>query len=281
MRLCSTSRSQLCRRSGLSSRVRAFAVAVLVVLLAYGTAGIASAWGPCDWHPEFWGSLCSTPTPTPAAATATPVPTRTAVPTVVARTPAPIPVAPTATPLATVPVSDAPLPWYCLEPWRDLFVDKCPGIIIATPTPAVSPTSTPTPGPTVDARLYPEAVLVLVNQVRAEAGLLPVRLDDRLSRSATKYARHLSQTSCFAHECPSGYTLVERNAAEGYSEFLAMGENLAAGYATPDAVMRGWLASPGHRAAILMAEFRDMGIGYYHVEPGTPFPDYWVMELAG
>src|SRR5207237_108276 len=39
------------------------------------------------------------------------------------------------------------------------------------------------------------------------------------------------------------------------------GENIAYNYPTADAVMRGWLASPGHRANILRAAYHRIGVG--------------------
>ena len=39
------------------------------------------------------------------------------------------------------------------------------------------------------------------------------------------------------------------------------GENIAYNYPTADAVMRGWLASSGHRANILRPAFRRIGVG--------------------
>ena len=52
----------------------------------------------------------------------------------------------------------------------------------------------------------------------------------------------------------------DRLAACGYSG-AGWGENIAAGYQTADAVMQGWLASPGHRANIEQPAFLATGIG--------------------
>ena len=38
------------------------------------------------------------------------------------------------------------------------------------------------------------------------------------------------------------------------------GENVAVGYSSGRAVVKGWMGSPGHRANILRTEFRLMGI---------------------
>jgi hypothetical protein len=45
-------------------------------------------------------------------------------------------------------------------------------------------------------------------------------------------------------------------------EYLRVGENIAAGYETPEAVVAAWMNSSGHRANILSTGFREIGIGY-------------------
>ena len=40
------------------------------------------------------------------------------------------------------------------------------------------------------------------------------------------------------------------------------GENIAKGYATPQAVVNGWMNSSGHRANILNASYTHIGVGY-------------------
>jgi hypothetical protein len=54
----------------------------------------------------------------------------------------------------------------------------------------------------------------------------------------------------------------DRMIAAGYT-YNSAGENIAAGYATPAAVMVGWMNSSGHRANILSANYREIGVGYY------------------
>ena len=66
---------------------------------------------------------------------------------------------------------------------------------------------------------------------------------------------------------PSGDTLVDRLLGAGYMRRDAnwtVGENLAWGtgsLATPAAIMRAWMASPGHRDILLRRSYREIGIG--------------------
>jgi uncharacterized protein YkwD len=42
---------------------------------------------------------------------------------------------------------------------------------------------------------------------------------------------------------------------------LYLGENLAKGFTTPQGVLDGWMASPGHKANILNKNFSEVGFG--------------------
>ena len=47
------------------------------------------------------------------------------------------------------------------------------------------------------------------------------------------------------------------------------GENVAYGYTSADAVMKGWMGSPGHRANIVKKRYRLLGVGARKSESGT------------
>ena len=44
--------------------------------------------------------------------------------------------------------------------------------------------------------------------------------------------------------------------------YRTAGENIAKGYQSPEAVVRGWMNSPGHRANILNSSYTHIGVGY-------------------
>ena len=58
-------------------------------------------------------------------------------------------------------------------------------------------------------------------------------------------------------------------------QYRAAGENIAMGYATPEAVVNAWMNSSGHRANILNSSYTRIGVGY--VESGN----YWTQHFAG
>ena len=52
-----------------------------------------------------------------------------------------------------------------------------------------------------------------------------------------------------------------------------MGENIAKGYRSPAAVVRGWMHSKGHRANILSPKFTHLCVGVCR--------GYWVQTFGG
>ena len=77
----------------------------------------------------------------------------------------------------------------------------------------------------------------------------------------------------FSHTRPSGERCFTVFKEVGIASYYACGENIAAGQKTPEQVVSGWMSSPGHRANILSAKYRYMGIGY--VETTTGMKRYW------
>lgn len=82
----------------------------------------------------------------------------------------------------------------------------------------------------------------------------------------------------FAHTNPSGQTPSDRTAAAGYGRFT--GENIAAGYGTLDAVMQGWLSSPGHCANIMRASYRDFALACAVPSTKVDYSIYWTQSFG-
>ena len=70
----------------------------------------------------------------------------------------------------------------------------------------------------------------------------------------------------------------DRIRAAGYPLTGSWGtaENIAYGQQTAQDVMTGWMNSPGHKANILSANFKELGVGHY-VKNGT---HYWVQNFG-
>ena len=97
-------------------------------------------------------------------------------------------------------------------------------------------------------------VLQLVNAFRHSLGLAPFVDNALLDRAARTHTIAMVQSQNLTH---TGW--VDYIRAAGYTGgFLA--ENIAYGYQSADAVVKGWLASSGHYANIVNG-YRDSGVG--------------------
>jgi uncharacterized protein YkwD len=65
----------------------------------------------------------------------------------------------------------------------------------------------------------------------------------------------------FSHTSPTYGSPYQMMRSFGIS-FRSAGENIAKGYRTPQAVVDGWMNSPGHRANILNGSYTHIGVGY-------------------
>jgi uncharacterized protein YkwD len=121
-----------------------------------------------------------------------------------------------------------------------------------------------------------EATLCLLNGERADQGLAPLAANDKLATAASAYAQDLVAGSYFSHTGRDGSDVLERIKRTGYvrdDRAWRIGENLAWGtgsLATPASIVRAWMNSPGHRANILNAHYREIGIGVVAGNPARP-----------
>jgi uncharacterized protein YkwD len=110
-----------------------------------------------------------------------------------------------------------------------------------------------------------ELTLCLLNGERADAGLAPLRPEQRLELAAQRYAGDMVERDFFDHVDPGGLDPQDRILMAGYPSINAWtGENLAWGNGSesaPAEIVDTWIHSPGHRRNILRAEFVEIGIG--------------------
>ena len=114
-------------------------------------------------------------------------------------------------------------------------------------------------------------VLDLVNAERAKNGLAPLTLDTELTSNANVRAKEIVEV--FSHTRPNGESCFTAVTVD----WMHIGENIAMGYPTAEAVMDGWMNSEGHRKNILSGDFTKIGIGVYS-SGGTL---YWVQLFVG
>ena len=145
----------------------------------------------------------------------------------------------------------------------------------ATP---VQATETGKPAPDTatkaDNLAFEQEVVRLVNEQRAASGFNALTFNSELSSIARIKSQDMHDNHYFSHTSPvfgSTFSLLDQY---GIS-YKTAGENIAMGYTTPEAVVTGWMNSPGHRANILNASFTQIGVGY--VASGN----YWTQEFIG
>ena len=121
---------------------------------------------------------------------------------------------------------------------------------------------------------YESEVIRLVNEIRQQNGLRPLAANWELSRVARYKSQDIRDNGYFSHNSPTYGTPFQMLSAFGLS-YRTAGENIAKGYASPQAVVNGWMNSSGHRANILNASYTQIGVGY--VSGGN----YWTQLFIG
>lgn len=121
-----------------------------------------------------------------------------------------------------------------------------------------------------------------VNRTRIAHGLKPLTPEARLTAAAKAHAAAMASGDCFAHVCDGGPTLVERIVRAGYP-YRTVAENLAAGMERAEAVVKAWMASPGHRRNLLLPDIKEAGVGYVLRENDGGqhrYRHYWTMTFG-
>jgi len=127
----------------------------------------------------------------------------------------------------------------------------------------------------VSQKTVKRTTLCLLNHQRKRHGRRALEANRKLARAARKHARDMVERKYFSHTSLGGATFVDRIMRQDYvnpGEGWTLGENLAWGsyqLATPKAIVKSWMHSPGHRANILNGDFHEIGIG---VVLGAPEP---------
>lgn len=121
-----------------------------------------------------------------------------------------------------------------------------------------------------------QGVLADINAFRAQNHLVPLRLSAALTASAREHTQQMAADGYFAHESTDGsafWKRIQRFYTSSSWRYWSVGENLL--WSSPDvdaqSALTMWLASPEHRANLLTARWREIGVSALHVAaaPGT------------
>jgi uncharacterized protein YkwD len=142
--------------------------------------------------------------------------------------------------------------------------------------------------PPVSNAAFEQTLIELVNAERASHGNLPpLKRTDTLDQAARYYAIDMALDYYFefdhgTYDRAANHSLIKMCEAPQrlvtyYSNYSAMGENIAGGQSTPQDVLQSWMASTGHRDNILSTYYREIGVGY---SPGGLFGSSWVQDFG-
>ena len=121
-----------------------------------------------------------------------------------------------------------------------------------------------------------QGVLTDINAFRAQHGLVPLHLSAALTTAAREHSDQMATQGYFAHESADGSSFwkrIQRFYAAGSARYWSVGENLL--WSSPDidptGALKLWIASPEHKANLLTARWREIGVSAVHVAaaPGT------------
>ena len=132
---------------------------------------------------------------------------------------------------------------------------------------------------------FEQRVVELVNEERAKYSLPPLKSDSDLQFAARYHSADMMQDNYFNHDSydrKDGSLVficgVFTRMKLYYPVYSALGENIAAGFGTPEAVMDAWMNSDGHRANILSSNYREIGAGFY--KTGGTYGTYWTQDFG-
>jgi uncharacterized protein YkwD len=146
------------------------------------------------------------------------------------------------------------------------------------------PLATPQPQ---DAAAVSRRVLKLVNDARAQPrrcghelydAATPLKLSAALGDAALAHSLDMAARDYFDHAGADGSTPASRVTRAGYA-WRVVGENIAAGVATPEEAVAGWLHSAAHCQNLMDPRFTDMGVGF-SVNPKNRSVILWTQVFA-
>lgn len=129
---------------------------------------------------------------------------------------------------------------------------------------------------------YQAELIELVNAARSEARMCgsesfaavpPVTYSCTLEGAAKAHSVDMATNNFFSHTGSDGLTVGHRVTATGY-KWSVVGENIAAGYASPVAVTAAWLDSPGHCRNVMDPRFTEFA-AFRADSQSADYSNYW------
>jgi len=124
-----------------------------------------------------------------------------------------------------------------------------------------------------------QEMLDLVNNIRADNGIAPLVLNEKLNKAAFDHSNDMARNNYFSHTGLNNSSFSQRVRNAGYSG-SPRGENIAAGNVNVLATFNQWKNSTtGHLENMLNANSNEMGIGYASFN-GSRYIHYWTQVFG-
>ncbi|HEX2052596.1 MAG TPA: CAP domain-containing protein [Actinomycetota bacterium] len=122
----------------------------------------------------------------------------------------------------------------------------------------------------------------LINDYRAQNGLGPLMVSEKLTAAADWYATDMATQNYFNpdHTDSEGRTVKQRIVDFGYTYSTSYAENIAGGRAQATGVFEQWKNSSVHNANMLNGNFKVIGIGRA-TDTSSSYDHYWVTDFGG
>ncbi len=121
-------------------------------------------------------------------------------------------------------------------------------------------------------------MIELVNLERKADGLRVLEYSGELTQAALRHTKDMALHDTISHELSDGEKFYQNVFDSGYP-VSEIGENLAAGLATPAEAFECLISSPDHRANILNPHFTQIGVSEA-VNAASGYRWFWAMEFG-
>lgn len=155
-----------------------------------------------------------------------------------------------------------------------------------TTGPASTPPTTKKAPTTPRTTVAPDVVVTLEDDVfrltneahKAACDGASLKLNAALRAAARTHSVDMARKNYFDHTGKDGSSPGDRMKKAGYNISKGWAENIAYGYANAEAVMTGWMNSPGHKANIQNCSLHSLGVGVARASNGRL---YWTQDFGG
>ncbi len=127
---------------------------------------------------------------------------------------------------------------------------------------------------------FERRLFALVNQVRVERGLAPLKASEALTRAARAHAADMSTTQRLDAVDARGKSPLQRAEDAGFNPAQFVVEANGAGYTDADRAMSAFLANPNTLATLLNPDANQVGVGYAFARDDRAYRHYWTIDLG-